>query len=597
MKTVGFDFGTTNSLISVVAGDRVISFSDDEGRPTPSVIAYEGSAITVGRKAREKLSEPGLGVHGSIVRSPKTLIGKESVLVEGVRRSPVDIVRDVVEYIREQARSSSKVQGLRAERAVVTIPINMHGERRACLRDAFRAAGISIVQFVHEPLAALYGHLRDVEDLGKAARRLEGQLIIVLDWGGGTLDLTLCRLTDGMLVQIANDGTDELGGDHFDAALKKEVEQRYRKENNVPDDVSVQIEAPRHLLHRCELAKIDLSSRARAQIFVPNFFDGLDDTDLAILLDQETLEEIVRPLLDSGLKRVEELLAREGYSPASVSLCLATGGMANMPAIMSRLRELFGPKYVEVPDRSASVISEGAAWIAHDNATLLLAKNLELTLARGSRMTLLHAGLVMPFEGEERSEQFVLYCADPQDGFARFELVSPSKPGMSVYRGDPRRVLTHFQIKVDALARPFAERLHLDVKIDENLILRTHARPSNFEDMEVEEVHDLEFALSLPITEPNPRSFAVPKEKPRKDSQHRRGAVVIRSNLASRSDDWSVVPGEVLHEFNSQPANIYWRKELSDIQRTEHLYYQDCSGCGRRSNDSACTCGTTYPGL
>ena len=155
MTVVGFDFGTTNSLVSVVVGDRVIRF-EDEGQPIPSVVSYEGGQTIVGREARKRLGVAGLGVHGSVVRSPKTMLGRESVDVEGVARSPVDIVRDVVAYLRNEAIESDIVRNLNFDRAVVTIPVNMEGRRRALLRDAFRMAGISIVQFVHEPLAARY---------------------------------------------------------------------------------------------------------------------------------------------------------------------------------------------------------------------------------------------------------------------------------------------------------------------------------------------------------------------------------------------------------------------------------------------------------
>lgn len=227
MTVVGFDFGTTNSLVSVVVGDRVIRF-EDEGQPIPSVVSYEGGQTIVGREARKRLGVAGLGVHGSVVRSPKTMLGRESVDVEGVARSPVDIVRDVVAYLRNEAIESDIVRNLNFDRAVVTIPVNMEGRRRALLRDAFRMAGISIVQFVHEPLAALYGHFRALDTLENELRRYDRQLMLVFDWGGGTLDLTLCRLVDGVFVQLENYGTDDVGGDHFDQSVRHEVERRVR---------------------------------------------------------------------------------------------------------------------------------------------------------------------------------------------------------------------------------------------------------------------------------------------------------------------------------------------------------------------------------
>ena len=105
MAVVGFDFGTTNSLISVVQGNRVLSFLDDQGLPVPSVVCYEGSQTIVGRDARERLGHAGLGVQGNVVRSPKTLLGRENLLVGGVERSPVDIVREVVDLAPEKRTS------------------------------------------------------------------------------------------------------------------------------------------------------------------------------------------------------------------------------------------------------------------------------------------------------------------------------------------------------------------------------------------------------------------------------------------------------------------------------------------------------------
>ena len=151
---VGFDFGTTNSLISVVVGDRVVNILDEEGLPIPSVVRYEGEKITVGRDAKQALDSAGLGVHGNTVRSPKFMLGEQSVYVGGVERNPIDIVRDVVRFAKKEALQSPHARHLDGvANAVVTIPVTMNGARRATLRDAFRLADIGIVQFVHEPLA------------------------------------------------------------------------------------------------------------------------------------------------------------------------------------------------------------------------------------------------------------------------------------------------------------------------------------------------------------------------------------------------------------------------------------------------------------
>lgn len=128
-KVIGFDFGTTNSLISIIEGEKVINLFEVGGRPHPSVVSYEGDQIVVGRKAKQELSQPVIGVSGHIVRSPKALLGRESVNVQGVARSPKDIVAEVVKFVKAEALGSG-YPGV-YDQAVVTMPINMIGKRRS----------------------------------------------------------------------------------------------------------------------------------------------------------------------------------------------------------------------------------------------------------------------------------------------------------------------------------------------------------------------------------------------------------------------------------------------------------------------------------
>jgi len=252
MRTVGFDFGTTNSLVSLIQGGRPINFFDDRGLPIPSVICYEGPEPIVGRDAKERLASAGLGVYGNIVRSPKKLLGQESVFVDGVERNVIDVVADVLKAVRMEAIRSPGRALDSLDTVVAAIPISFEGRRRTALRDAFRKAGIRIVQFVHEPLAALYGHLKTKGDLIENLRQYDRKLILVFDWGGGTLDLTLCRVENGSLLQVKNDGTDEVGGDLFDEALQHEVLREVRDARGFDESVRAHPDAMGRLLHRCE---------------------------------------------------------------------------------------------------------------------------------------------------------------------------------------------------------------------------------------------------------------------------------------------------------------------------------------------------------
>lgn len=587
MAVVGFDFGTTNSLASVVIGTDVITFLENE-QPIPSVVSYEGGKVEVGRKAHDKLTSAGLGVQGSTVRSPKTLLGREEQVIDGVRRDPVQMVEHVLDHVRRFVLQTKAGRDLKMDRVVATIPVNMEGHRRALLRQAFRQAGMSVVQFVHEPLAALYGYLRMSEGTPDLIRRYDGKLLLVFDWGGGTLDLTLCRVLNGLLVQVGSFGTEEVGGDVFDEELRNEVERRSRATQGLSGDIDVLPEARKRLLHECEKAKIRLSDRNTWNVYVDPYYQSDEQADLQVNLSRDDLQNIVGHLVKEGVARIDELLEDKGFSTASVELCLATGGMVNMPMVKNRLDELFGPGRVHISKRSASAIAEGAAWVAHDEARLHLANNVEIALARNSYMPLLEAGVEMPLEREHRRERFDLYCVDPSDGHGKFSLVSPKRPGPRVLANDKRRPLCNLMLKVDGKAAPFRERLELEVSVDENLVLTATAWSMNHKGRAVAEVHDLEFALATP----GARSSWLNSKLLGKDGDgtaNEPGDLSMRSNIAAREDD-SLVPGEVLYRVNP----YYFRVEQNPprIQVEERLYYEPCAMCRRASNDPLCKCAS-----
>ena len=590
MNNVGFDFGTTNSLISVVQGNQPINLLDNDLRPVPSIVCYEGGQILVGREAKERVAQAGLGVQGSLIRSPKMYLGQESISIEEIERSPVDIVANVVRHVLDEARASPSYGpelGNVADTAVVTIPVDMEGRGRRALRDAFRLAGLSIVQFVHEPLAALYGLFRKT-DLQAMLRRYDSKLILVFDWGGGTLDLTLCRITGDVAVQLMNDGTKDVGGDVFDEAIMNHLVREVFEVRGLDEATESQPGAQARLLDHCERAKIDLSSRPKVPIYVPSFFRGIEEADFENSLSQEKLEAIVRPLLDKGFKRIEHILRNAGYSSEQVSLCVATGGMSNMPAVKRRLHELFGPGRVKIPDGTATLIAEGAAWIAADQAGLRLAKNVELLLARNSYLPLVKAGMAMPKEGEVQQQPFHLYCTDPRDGVAKFQICTPRRAGEQVLPSEQRTPLENLTVKVDREARAFRERLELDIQLDDDLILQVHARSLNAKDEDQREIHNLEFGLAFPSDHKRSGSNGDSEEsKKTGEGEREPGTLAIRANVADRVD-LSLVPGEYLYQYNPYYFDV--RRSPPEEQVHENLYYQACAGCGRASNDPLCLC-------
>ncbi|MEA3250576.1 MAG: Hsp70 family protein [Pseudomonadota bacterium] len=606
MVVFGFDFGTTNSLISRVAGGQTVVF-DQGGEPYPSVVCYEGDSVICGSEAKKRLATHEIGVIGNVVRSPKMLLDREHVHVDGIPRRPRDMVADIVKHVVSSAEEDSRYKLDRGiGRAVVTIPVDMDGRQRRELREAFHQAGLVIEQFVHEPMAALYGYLRGKEDPENEIRRLEGQFLLVFDWGGGTLDLTLCQVQKGMLVQVRNDGTHELGGDVMDEAIRREIEKRAVEAAGIePDDADVDPGAHLRLLTRAEEAKIKLSSQEQVPIYIPGYFrNDVADPDIDILLTRGELEAIIGQKVRQGVTRAKSLIDSADLTTSDISLCLATGGIVNMPAVKSGLYEMFGATRVEVSERGFSIISEGAAWIAHDRARLRLAKNIEVHAARNQHFPVIGAGYEMPIAGEvSEAETLMLYCTDPRDGVGKLSLLSPTRHGRHVQANDSRQSLACLNVKVTPSMQQLFERIMLHLEVDDNLVLHASAKSAIRGDSDSADIHSLEFGLDImqgitgrSLNEPQQQTGGAEQsaKKPEgrsSQSEHLVGSVLLRPNVAIR-EDINLVPGEALiRKEMGKPGGHFLRiDELSPIQREERAWYVPCSYCGRRAGDPKCRC-------
>jgi actin-like ATPase involved in cell morphogenesis len=553
-------------------------------------VSYRGGEIVVGREAKKQLASATSGVIGNTVKSPKTMLGQGRVMIDGTRHSPKVVVRDVVAHVMAHARGDriAKRSGEDFSRAVVTIPVDMNGARRRELREACRMAGLSIYQFVHEPLAALYGHLRGLPDFEAEFNRLNRELVLVFDWGGGTLDLTLCRVADGMLVQVVNDGCGDVGGDVIDDMLVNELERRALAKRGITAEVRRQVGAVARLREEAERAKIALSSKDVYSVLVLDYFHSeAGDVDLEYRLTRDELENIVSAKVSHAITRIEAMLREARVEPSSVELCLATGGMVNMPLIQQRLHEIFGARRVRISERGNTIISEGAAWIAHDRARLMLAKNVEVVVSRSARsmsaqvhFPVIRAGTLMPREGEVQRlpEPLTLYCCDPTDGIAKFELTAPKRTGRNVQVTDERSFLGLLAVGVDMTKPPLLERLLLDVAIDENLVLSATASSTIAGKSDSLELHNLEFGLHVG-SEPSPDGVQkLDDERSGTRGKNEVGAIQVRSNIATRSDDLRSVPGEVLYKSNPHYFD-YVKHTPPREQVFEKTMYQPCSAC------------------
>lgn len=599
----GIDFGTTNSLAAVSVGGRALALVDQvTHRPHPSVIWYRGSDIVAGREARENMNITEIGAPPGFVRSPKMSLRRDGpIFVDGRPVEPTDAVAEVLRHLKADAsiaRGSAPSHDL--SRAVFTIPVDFGGPERRALREAARKAGIGVVQFVHEPVAALYAHLRTQPDLGHELARLEGRSILVFDWGGGTLDLTLCRIAGGAIMQVRNFGDNEVGGDKFDERLRNHLREKHAAAHSL-DDITA-LEQPgmaAKLLHQCEILKIHLSDPKvdTEDVIVRNYLkvDGAGKNLLASVTRAE-LNGLSSGIVARGLARIDEILEQAQLTYQDIELCLATGGMVNMPAIRDGLTERFVGRVPRL-DNGDRIIAEGAAWIANDGLRLKLSKPIEILVAdssgRGTYHSLVDAGWTLPIENETQNVANTrLFCVDPREGVAVVEVAKPVKLGKTS-PNDPRRSLCVVKVDVDPKAQPLIERIECNLQIDHDYVARVSLKSTGRGAESSEEFHDLEFGLSLA------EAASPDQDGDEFRSGNASGPVgqvgsLAHTNLYQRpnvagfdertqahGDLWKLVPGDLVEQW--WPSYFDTRSNAAtQRQLEERNFYVPCSRCNRR---------------
>lgn len=600
-KIFGIDFGTTNTIATYIDIDPKtrkprpfpLKSRGIDHRPHPSVLCYEGGPEPLcGHAAKAKLKKRALGVTDNTVRSPKKFLDSaHGIVVEGIVHEVTDVVADYLRFIRKDALDR-KIRDQDFSHAIFTIPVSMDGLARARLRDAAQNADIHVNQFVHEPLAALYGYLRNLPDSANQFARLENRMMLVFDWGGGTLDLTLVQMTGGVLTQIRNTGSiyGHIGGDDFDNRILQLVKKRHVQQYPKADWNLIQSSAEAKLIEACEDTKIKLSTEDSNTVYVRKAL-ALDGkaADVNLKITREELETEVRDLIDAGIGKINDLLDTAGIHRNSLEFCLATGGMVSMPAIRDRLQDFFGINRLKTVPNSDSIISEGAAWIAYDKAILGLAKPLELVHARGTYLPLLDSGYRLPTENKEtKLPPLILYCTDPRDGFAKLQFVRPRFAG-NISNNETRVPYCIRMLPVDYYAKPFDERLKLELTIDHDLIVKVRAVSEIRQGLVEAKIVDLEFGLKVPESiftgqecefddkkdfQNSMYNYEIDSKK--KNNNHE---LEVRSNI-SNEEDPKLIPGD--------GRTI---GELSRDQKHEKSYYNLCIHCNRNSfqiNDEGC---------
>ena len=345
-KIIGIDLGTTNSCVSVLEGGTPQVIPNDEGgRTTPSVVAFKGDETIVGDRAkRQAVTNP-----KNTIASIKRLMGSgKKVSANGKEWTPEEISAKILSKLKADAES---YLGEKVTEAVITVPAYFNDAQRQATKNAGKIAGLDVKRIINEPTAAALAYGLDKQD--------KSQTVLVYDLGGGTFDVSILELGDGVFEVKSTAGNNRLGGDDFDQRIIDYLVDTFKSENGV--DLSKDAMAMQRLKDAAEKAKKDLSGMSTTQISLPFISQNSDGPlHLEVDLSKAKFEDLCRDLFDSTLEPVRKALSDAKLSNSDIDEVILVGGSTRIPYIQELVKKELGkePHKGVNPDE---VVAMGAA--------------------------------------------------------------------------------------------------------------------------------------------------------------------------------------------------------------------------------------------
>lgn len=344
-KVIGIDLGTTNSCVSVLEGDEPKVIQNPEGaRTTPSVVAFKNGETQVGEVAkRQAITNP------NTIQSIKRYMGtdhKENI--DGKSYTPQEISAMILQNLKSTAES---YLGEKVEKAVITVPAYFNDAERQATKDAGKIAGLEVERIINEPTAAALAYGLDKTD--------KDEKVLVFDLGGGTFDVSILELGDGVFEVLATAGDNKLGGDDFDQVIIDYLVQQFKSENGV--DLSQDKMALQRLKDAAEKAKKDLSGVSSTQISLPFISAGeAGPLHLETTLSRAKFEELAYDLVQKTMGPTRQAMKDAGLSNADIDEVILVGGSTRIPAVQEAIKKEIGkePNKGVNPDE---VVAMGAA--------------------------------------------------------------------------------------------------------------------------------------------------------------------------------------------------------------------------------------------
>ena len=344
-KIIGIDLGTTYSAVAVLEGGEAKIIPNPEGnRTTPSVVAFKGDEIQVGEVAkRQAITNP------NTVISIKRHMGTDyKVEVNGKKYSPQEISAMILQNLKATAES---YLGEKVTKAVITVPAYFNDAQRQATKDAGKIAGLEVERIINEPTAAALAYGLDKTDID--------QKVLVFDLGGGTFDVSILELGDGVFEVLSTSGDNLLGGDDFDQAIIDYLVDEFKKEQGI--DLSKDKMAMQRLKDAAEKAKKDLSGVTSTQISLPFISAGANGpVHLENTLTRAKFDELTRHLVEKTLVPTRQALKDAGLTPSDIDQVILVGGSTRIPAVQEAIKKEMGkePHKGVNPDE---VVAMGAA--------------------------------------------------------------------------------------------------------------------------------------------------------------------------------------------------------------------------------------------
>ena len=327
-KIIGIDLGTTNSCVAVMEGGEAVVIANAEGaRTTPSVVAFAKSGERmVGQVAkRQAVTNP-----DRTISSIKREMGSNyKVTIDNKSYTPQEISAMVLQKLKSDAEASL---GQSVTEAVITVPAYFTDAQRQATKDAGKIAGLDVKRIINEPTAAALAYGLDKES---------DQKIMVYDLGGGTFDVSVLEIGDGVIEVLATAGNNRLGGDDFDARIVNYLVEEFKKSDGV--DLSLDKVAMQRLREAAEKAKIELSGVTTSNINLPYITaDATGPKHLDVTLTRAKFNELTHDLVEKTVGPVKQALSDSGLNPSEISKVLLVGGSSRIPAVQEMVKSLTG---------------------------------------------------------------------------------------------------------------------------------------------------------------------------------------------------------------------------------------------------------------